>query len=132
MTITTRRARNAFTPTFACRVAIGCAVLTACHHLVAPPLPPTAVRLIPPIAYERWWRMVETCSAISGNLGDVNWYYVPDVNRVSDGREMVDGYWSKAGNQIVLPGNEVFDGELIRHEMLHALLQTGGIRGRPF
>lgn len=132
MTITIRRARNAFTPTFACRVAIGCAVLTACHHLVDPPLPPTAVRLIPPIAYERWWRMVETCSAISGNLGDVNWYYVPDVDRVSDGREMVDGYWSKAGNQIVLPGNEVFDGELVRHEMLHALLQTGGHPRKPF
>ena len=116
-----------------CRVVIGCAALTACHHLVAPPLPPTAVRLSPPpIVYERWWKMVETCSALTGHLSDVNWYYVPDVNRVSDGQEMTDGYWSKGGNQIVLPGNEVFDGEVVRHEMLHALLQTAGHPRKTF
>jgi hypothetical protein len=40
--------------------------------------------------------------------------------------ESVDAYWSAASDRIVLRDSEHFDGAIVRHEMLHALLQVGG------
>jgi hypothetical protein len=38
---------------------------------------------------------------------------------------MVSGYWSRAGNHVVLAEIAMLDGALVRHEMLHALLGHG-------
>jgi hypothetical protein len=42
-----------------------------------------------------------------------------------NGNDVV-AYWTQAGNQIVLTAPIVLDGAAVRHEMLHALIRTGG------
>lgn len=107
-------------------------VSVGCQHVIDPTLPANAARLTPPLVYERWWAMVEECAGVTAQLEMVEWYYVPNVNTVSDGQRMTVGYWSPSNNRIVLPGNEVFDGAVVRHEMLHAILRTPRHPRAPF
>lgn len=100
-----------------------CAV-AACSWITAP-LPPNAERFAPPAVYTRWWSMTEACSGRSGDLAAVHWYRVPGSSVRLDGQD-VGGYWSSGDNRIVLPKGYLDDGAAVRHEMLHALLQTGG------
>lgn len=94
------------------------------------PTAPTAAHPMahPPIQYATWWKMMETCSGIEGNFGAVTWYTVP-VDSLGgfafEGSEL-DGYWRKAGDRIYLAANALNRGGTVRHEMLHALLQSGG------
>jgi hypothetical protein len=77
--------------------------------------------------YEQWWQLTEECSGITGSLSAVNWYRVPGVTDISLGDgTLVNGRWDEGGNRIVLAGNAEFAGDLVRHEMLHALLRTAG------
>jgi hypothetical protein len=57
----------------------------------------------------------------------VQWYVVPGAEfvRGSDGRE-VRGYYSAPGRQIVLAGRHLRSGDVVRHEMLHAVLRQPG------
>lgn len=103
-------------------VLIAASVGTACAVSTAP-LEREAVRFEPPAVYSRWWRMVESCSGRSGHLSAVQWYRVP--GEVFEHRgEYVGGYWRPRGNQIVLAERYSDDGREVRHEMLHALLQS--------
>jgi hypothetical protein len=99
----------------------------SCGHLIDPPLPEDALVFHPPAVYAKWWAMVESCSALSGSLEDVNWYstksQIPDPN---DNDATVVGYWSLAGNRIVLSASDTIAGDVVRHEMLHALLRVAG------
>jgi hypothetical protein len=61
---------------------------------------------------------------MSGSLANVAWFYVPGTSKITFDQREVDGYWSLHGNQIVLAGDAVYDGQSVRHEMLHALLPT--------
>ena len=81
---------------------------------------------MPPAAYQQWWNLTEQCSGVSGNLADITWYRVPGAGDIplGDGSS-VNGRWDAVGNRIVLAGDSQFEGDLVRHEMLHALLQSG-------
>lgn len=79
-----------------------------------------------PEVYDRWWAMTEACSGVSAALGDVSFYRVPHVDSFSRNGKSVLGYWTSAGNQIVLAEGASLDGGNVRHEMLHALLRVGG------
>jgi len=103
------------------------AAATACE-IVAPPLPDDAVGFTPPPVYSRWWRMVEECSGRRGSLDAVAWYEVPGASSVDVNGEPASGYWSRGGNQIVLAGPYTLRGDVVRHEMLHALVRG---RGHP-
>jgi hypothetical protein len=70
--------------------------------------------------------MAEACSGVSGALGDVSFYRIPHVDSFSRDGKAVLGYWTSAGNQIVLADGASLDGGNVRHEMLHALLRVGG------
>jgi hypothetical protein len=100
--------------------------LAACDRLVDPPLPPDAEAFSPPVVYATWWNMTEACSGLTGSLGAVTWYKTSEVlHDVRTGEEAI-GYWSLAGNRIVLMTAAVLDGGTVRHEMLHSLLRTVG------
>ena len=97
--------------------------MAACSLMTAP-LPPNAERFTPPAVFSRWWAMTEACSGRSGDLRAVSWYRVPRA-QIALGDQSVAGYWSRNANRIVLAEPFIDDGATVRHEMLHALLQTG-------
>jgi hypothetical protein len=103
-----------------------CATLATCTLTTAPERPAGAVPLTPPAVYARWWAMTESCSGMTGSLAAVSFWQVPGVSSFTRGDKSVLGYWTTAGNQIVLAGNAALDGGNVRHEMLHALLRVGG------
>jgi hypothetical protein len=54
----------------------------------------------------------------------VKWYVVAQPTlAIGDGS--FNGFWYRAGNRIVLAQPYVTDGQTVRHEMLHAILQRG-------
>ena len=73
--------------------------------------------------YAEWWRMTESCSALSGDFSRYQWYVVPDVASIEVEGRPASGAW--LGDRIVIAGAYVRDGRVVRHEMLHAL------RGKP-
>jgi hypothetical protein len=94
----------------------------ACSETTA--LPSGNVQYSAPPPYELWWSLVEACSGRTASLADVKWYVVPGVDTISDGTDEVSGYWSSDHNRVVLAGNLQYNGPLVRHEMLHALLRN--------
>jgi hypothetical protein len=103
-----------------------CATLATCTLTTAPVLPAGAVPLTPPAVYARWWAMTESCSGMTGPLAAISFWHVPGVSSFRRDDKNVLGYWTTAGNQIVLAGGAALDGGNVRHEMLHALLRVGG------
>jgi hypothetical protein len=100
--------------------------LTACD-VVDPWLAPGAEQFAPPAVYERWWSMVEACSGLSRPMGDVPFYVVRGASSVPlENGGVVAAYWSPAGDWIVLAEYYQMYGPVVRHEMLHALLQRTG------
>lgn len=75
----------------------------------------------PPRVYKMWWGLTESCSGITADFSGVRWYQVPNVSEIVVGSNTVGGHWSPEGNSIAIAGKEVLDGQLVRHEMLHAL-----------
>lgn len=103
-----------------------CGALTTCRFPTAPPLPAGAEIIAAPAVYARWWAMTEACSGVRGPFQDVTFFQIPGVADFESVGRRVVGYWTSAGNQIVLAGDAVFDGGSVRHEMLHALIRVGG------
>ena len=122
MTVSPRRSLTRTLPRALLLVAL-CAA-AACDWAGAF-LPADAERLDPPAVFARWWAMTEACSGRTGDLNDVRWYRVPGSTVEVDGRK-VAGFWGSRGNRIVLPDERIDEGDVVRHEMLHALLQQAG------
>lgn len=99
-------------------------VFGACNFIAAP-LPPNAKAFDPPSVFARWWSMTEACSGHSGDLRVVQWYRVPGMGFLHEGQE-VSGFWGSRPNRIVLADEVIDEGSVVRHEMLHALLQKTG------
>ena len=105
----------------------------SCGRLVDPPLPADAQLFVPPPVYSRWWTMVEECSGLRGSLQKIQWYSAPEaMSNPDNSGDRVEGYWSRASNRIVLSSNRTIDGAVVRHEMLHALVRSGGHPRRRF
>lgn len=100
--------------------------LTAACDWPTAPLPPGAERFDPPAVYQQWWELTQECSGLSDSMDDINWYHVPGARTIPHERGPVTGWWSSSGNKIVLAGDARLWGDIVRHEMLHALLQRGG------
>jgi hypothetical protein len=108
-----------------------CAALgVACGGAEAPSLPSAALVYSPPPVYAVWWGIVQQCAGTTGSLQDITWFRVPAVSLISfdvDGvTRQATGYWSSSGNRIVMAGDRVYDGQAVRHEMLHALIRMAG------
>jgi hypothetical protein len=90
-------------------------------------LPHGARGFAPPEQYRAWWALTEACSGVQGTYSAVKWYILPRSDTFSLGSETVNGAWYGGhANFIVLGDAEEFDGSLVRHEMLHALLKNPG------
>jgi hypothetical protein len=97
----------------------------ACERPVAPVLVAGAQRFEPPAVYQLWWQMTLECSGRRAPLSGVRWYVVPGARTVQVNGERYAAYWSSGGNAIVLAEEAMFDGPLVRHEMLHSLIDAG-------
>jgi len=101
-------------------------LLNACDS-TGPSLPPGAMRFVPPAVYQEWWALTEQCSGTTADSSAVTWYRLPRGAGIplGDGT-FVNGRWDAVENRIILDGESEFAGDLVRHEMLHALLRAGG------
>ena len=79
--------------------------------------------MVPPPQFRVWWEVVESCSGRRGRFDDVKWFEVAEEAIVVRG-EIANAAWFASGNRIALYKDEI-DGALVRHEMLHAILQDG-------
>jgi hypothetical protein len=93
----------------------------SCGGITEPPFPANAVPMQPPRVYAMWWQLTQTCSGITADFASVRWYVVPNVSQISVDGHQVQGYWWSSGNRIAVVGSQLLQGQLVRHEMLHAL-----------
>ena len=97
------------------------------------PLPAGGVQFEAPPIFSSWWKKVEACSGRSGSLSLIQWYVVPGVRSISYGTLIdVGGYTEIGTHRIVLAGEGQMVGPIVRHEMLHELLQVSGHPRRYF
>ncbi len=114
-------------PVFYCLGLLG--TLAACEILGPPsPLPEGAVLVRAPEMYQAWWSATEACAGRAGQPDRIEWYIVPDAESfpTADGPKV--GLWthSSEGVRIVIAGNWADNQLVVRHEMLHALLDREG------
>jgi hypothetical protein len=110
----------------ACSALLAClGGLLACAEPTAPPLPPGARPFTPEDVYREWWSQIERCSGLTRRFEAVSWYVVPgeDPFMAPGVDQPVIGYWTLGGNRIVLLEWVPNRSALVRHEVLHALLQ---------
>jgi hypothetical protein len=95
----------------------------ACAHR---PLPVVydAREFDPPDLYRSWWREVEECSTAEGDFDAMRWFEAPGVVFLVRG-QMYAGYWFDP-DRIVIAEERLEDPLIVRHEMLHAILQQEG------
>jgi len=80
---------------------------------------------VPPAQYAFWWAMTAQCSGLSADMSTIQWYVVPSAGDLGPD---VDGLYYPKTHRIVLLADSVSSGQLVRHEMLHAL---GAEPGHP-
>ena len=84
----------------------------------------------PPAAYRTWWQQTEACSGKTGDFDAVQWFVVPgEVFDCPDGSCV--GRW-EPGQRIYLASVYANHEMVVRHEMLHALLDHSGHPNPPF
>ena len=85
---------------------------------------PDAVRYFDEDAFPRWWAELEACSRVSRRLRSVTFYYVPRDTFLSvlHGIRTVGLYYPDS-DRIFVVESEKSNRQVIRHEMMHALLR---------
>ncbi|MEO8637243.1 MAG: hypothetical protein ABI587_18355 [Gemmatimonadales bacterium] len=105
------------------------ATLAACEMLGPAEAPPSgAMLLIAPPEYEAWWAATEACAGRTSDFQRIEWYVVPDVPTFPTTSGQKVGLWSHSsgGMRIILAGDYADNELVVRHEMLHALLDREG------
>lgn len=100
----------------------------ACDRATGPDpfFPAGAVRLAPvPAVYAQWWRDVEACAGRRGSLDRVRFYVLPGVAGWDRQDLFIYGAWTPRGNRITVGELVSLHAGVLRHEMLHAVLQRG-------
>ncbi len=114
-------------PLLACVGLLG--TLAACEMLGPPSeLPTNAQLMLAPADYRAWWDATEACSGRSGDFDSIEWYVVPGVASFETPEGPKVGLWShsSAGMRVVIADSYAENELVVRHEMLHALLDRGG------
>ena len=102
-----------------------CLGTAACSDVFEPEFPPNAVLIPSPPQYRVWWEVVESCSGHTADFNAVRWYRVPIGEGLTVDGESAAGAWFAAENSIAIGDGWRTVGSLVRHEILHAVLQTG-------
>jgi len=102
-------------------------VLSACG-MEPSPLPAGAIPMVAHPEYATWWQSTEACSGLTGNFARVEWYQVPNVSTFQSRAGTVVGLWENSAgrNRITIAGDYLDNELVVRHEMLHALLDRAG------
>jgi hypothetical protein len=87
-------------------------------------------RVEPPAVYREWWDKTEACSGLSGNFDRVEWLVVPGYSFDCASGECA-GHWQR-GHQIYIAEDWLMNEMVVRHEILHDLLNVGGHPDPPF
>ena len=83
--------------------------------------------------YSDWWRKTEECSGRKADMSEVTFYAVDaPTGAIGLNGTIAHGWWVRQGNRIYLPANALGEEWLVRHEMLHALLQRGSHPTKQF
>lgn len=103
-------------------------VAASCTGLEPSALPDGAVPMTAPVAYSEWYARTEACAELRGTLEGIEWYVVPDVATFETSIGEKVGLWERVGNvsRITIAGNYVENEMVVRHEMLHDLLERSG------
>lgn len=98
----------------------GCGILD-----VEFPVPLNAERNDPPGLYAAWYAQTEACTGVTGDFGRVRWFKVAG-ERWWDPRfqQYVIGTWRKP-HDIYIAEAHVSNVDVVRHEVVHDLLQGG-------
>ena len=100
--------------------------IVVCSSATEPKLPNDAEEFSPPPVYSTWWNMTQACSRLTGSVSGVTWYSTAEVVHDLSTGDVIAGYWVSGSNRVVLNSSVMMDGGIVRHEMLHALIQHGG------
>jgi hypothetical protein len=99
----------------------GIGLLLSCDSPFEPPLDAIEFPGLP--SYGSWWAEVEACAQTTGDLGRVRWFMVPHDNFQCGGQVCI-GLWTPE-HHIYLSYGAHADREVVKHEMLHDLLDDG-------
>jgi hypothetical protein len=95
----------------------------SCDSITGPSFPADQIIATEPLPiFREWWKLVEACAGRTGDFTTIHWYTTRGSPLVLDGQQY-NGYWFGDGNRIVIAN--LHDGQTVRHEMLHAILQRG-------
>lgn len=101
----------------------------ACYSIIEPEstLPPDAARTDPPADYALWYSEAEQCTGVTGSFAGVRWFAVPH-DRWWDPvwQQFAIGTW-RPPHDIYLARPQLDNEELIKHEIVHDLLQGGAV-----
>ena len=91
-------------------------------------LPVGAVPMVAPAAYAEWFSRTQACSGLEGQIQQIQWFVVPDANVFETPAGPKVGMWEKTGGvaRIIIAGNYAGHEMVVRHEMLHQLLDREG------
>lgn len=94
----------------------------------SPALPTAAQPFAPPPHFREWWRRTEACAGLKGNFDRIAWYQVPHARTFPTRLGEKVGLWTRQehGTRIVVAEAYRDDELVVRHEMLHDLLDRGG------
>ena len=106
------------------RLMVACLAATACTVFPGSDFPESARPFVPPPQFRVWWEVVEACSGRRAPFDAVSWFQVP-VGELAIRGETAAGAWFVFGNRIAIVNTWLTGGGLVRHEMLHAILETG-------
>jgi hypothetical protein len=84
----------------------------------------------PPAVYREWWARTEACSGLSGDFDRVRWQVVPGYS-FSCASGACAGHW-EPGHEIFIAADWTQSEMVVRHEMLHDLLNRSGHPDPPF
>jgi hypothetical protein len=107
--------------------------LVACAPAGPPRLPPTPsyglMEFPAPYSFAQWWGEVETCSGLHGDLSSLRFFVAPKpILTLPDDPGLYAGMYFPGERRIVLGLFEPSDSMVVRHEMLHSLLDLNHLR----
>jgi hypothetical protein len=83
-----------------------------------------------PAVYREWWAKTEVCSGLVGDFARVQWQVVPGHSFTCSSGACA-GHW-EPGHEIFIAGDWTQNEMVVRHEMLHDLLNRSGHPDPPF
>lgn len=100
----------------------------SCAGLEPSAPPDGAVPMTAPSQYSEWYTRTEACADLAGSMGHIDWFVVPGVSTFQTDIGEKVGLWEQVGgrSRITIAGNYAGDEMVVRHEMLHDLLERAG------